>query len=301
MWGIELNINLLIGVIILLCVFLILPYSYFTKSVSNELTHGPLKLEDSPNIGNSSATTDFLVNTNTGTIQAFVYPMPIQRTGVAIQCGDGSTVSSEPDCSTGRYGICKCDGSDCSKCSHSGYVNLLNISNIVKLELLASPDAGRQKSASVQLVVRSLREKETVEETFVLPAIPFQKWTMVTISREGRRFDVYYNNKLILSKRAQHTLDIKSAFGSIIGGDSGLNGKIAVVRLSPEKYSLNDVELAYSTYADTTGAPYLNESSSIFKTFKSTLSEIPCADGSCLKGPTIRPTSPLMDWQTSYA
>ena len=42
-------------------------------------------------------------------------------------------------------------------------------------------------------------------ETFVLPPLPFQKWTMITINREGRRFDIYYNSTLYNTIRTNST------------------------------------------------------------------------------------------------
>ena len=117
---------------------------------------------------------------------------------------------------------------------------------------------------------------------------------MVTIAREGRRFDIYYNNSLVFSKRAQFPLDIRSLASPIQVGDAKLQGKVAQVGAFPEKLTAVEVSRHYATYADTNGEPYLDTS------------DIPirmpfCKGGQCLKGPNVRPASPLLDWDTEYA
>jgi hypothetical protein len=185
----------------------------------------------------------------------------------------------------------------------------MNISNVIRVELLAAPDAGRPNAASAQLVVRtvgmgtpegqqgeSLPKVQTIfEETIPLPEIPFQKWTFITIAREGRRFDVYYNGKIVMSKRTQNVMDTRAAFGPITAGDPNLVGKIAFVQTFPQKLTQTDVMANYKANSDTTGQPTLSAPGSIFDYLPN------CKDGGCISGPKMRPTSPLLDWQTQYA
>lgn len=273
----------------------------FQHKVST-LQEGPFELEKKPLIGSTDLSQMVLSTSNTGTFQAFVYPLALQKTGKLTFCSsDENRKSGEPECNSGRYSICKCDGNDCSSCQHAGYVNVLNISNIVRLEILAAPDASRQNAASVQLVVRTVRMKsdtqvpETLEETMALPNIPLQKWTMITIAREGRRFDIYYNDAIVLSKRAQYMLDTRSAVGPIIAGDPFLNGKIAMVESYPRKLAAPEVSQIYSARSDTNGKPNIDVAPSI-RDF------VPiCDGGQCGQAPKIRPASPLLDWDTDYA
>jgi hypothetical protein len=137
---------------------------------------------------------------------------------------------------------------------------------------------------------------ETVfEETIPLPNIPFQKWTFVTIAREGRRFDVYYNGKLVMSKRTQNIVDTRSAVSPIVAGDPALTGTITRVESFPEKLTQPQIAAKYSEQADTTGKPHMESSMNL-------LDYLPgCKGGGCLTGPSVRPTSPLLDWETPYA
>lgn len=285
--------------IISILVYLFAPKSWFQTTT----TKGPYQLQKQEQIGSVKDTQTVLTAANSGSLQAFVYPLAFQRTGKVSMCSDGTTPQpGEPDCNSGRFGICACEGTDCSKCKHIGYVNILNISNVVRLEMLTSPDASRQNAALIQLVVRTLRKKttsndtQTVEETIVLPMIPIQRWTMITITRDGRRYDVYYNDKLVTSKRTEHILDSNSAVGPIVSGDTNLYGSITNVEVVSTRVTQAEVAAKYARLADTTGKPYSSTPDMKLSDFISF-----CKDGACLKGISVRPASPLLDWDTQYA
>ena len=296
------------GIIAIAIAFIVF-WTFFKKlrDTKPNQSLGPFNLAQKPQVATSEVTKLLLNSTNTGTLQAFVYPLQAQKTGTVTLCNpSGSANPGEPNCSSGQYNMCECVGNDCSKCSHSGYVNVINISNVIRVELLAAPDAGRPNAASAQLVVRTtgmsdpksqgcaikshempvqeadkswigdtrlccnvplangecpgnnrmsnlsvfcrtgelLKDPNAVpgmspiidylnenilvcdkpnipkvqvvfEETIPLPELPFQKWTMITIAREGRRFDIYYNGKIVTSKRTQNVVDTRAAYGPI--------------------------------------------------------------------------------------
>jgi hypothetical protein len=291
-----------IGTLVVIVIFYIV-FFYPWNAQKQTTIKGPFKLQEGKEVADTKSSQIILSNGNTGTFQAFVYPVMFQRTGQLSLCSDGSTPQpGEPDCNSGRFGICACDKTDCSRCKHVGYVNLINISNVVRLEILNAPDASRRNAALVQLVVRTLRnnattnDTEVVEETIALPMIPLQKWTMITISREGRRYDIYYNASLVSSKRTEHVLDVGSAVGPILVGDKNMQGSIAYVDISDARSSASQVAYNYSRLADTTGQPYIMKGDIRLTDY------IPvCDGGACLKGPSVRPSSPLMDWDTQYA
>lgn len=286
----------LIGIAVIIFLLFFLRLSQKKKDQSL----GPFPLESKPRIATVDAAQTLLNKGNTGSFQVFVFPKSIQRTGQISKCTeDGIANPGDPDCATGKYHLCPCVGSDCSRCRHLGYLNILNISNTVRVELLTAPDASRQKAASTQMIVRTVGMKEDkqtyFEETIILPDLPYQRWTMITIAREGRRFDIYYNDKLVTSKRTQYALDSRMAFSSIIAGDPDLYGKVALVETFPQKLSLTEVQYNYSVKATTTGEPILPQELDVE-------SMLPiCKDGSCIKGPAVKPPTPFMDWETKYA
>jgi hypothetical protein len=277
--------------------------------VNNKL----FSLSSASTVGDGDVTKLLLNSTNTGTIQAFVYPLQGQKTGTMVLCNpSGSANPGEPECSSGEYNLCTCIGSDCSRCKHSGYVNVLNVSNVVRLEMLAAPDASRQNAAGAQLVVRTTGMGRPLlqsgqpdqtgnliqvifEETIPLPNLPFQKWTFVTIAREGRRFDVYYDGKIVLSKRTQHVVDSSAAYGPVVAGDPNLSGNITMVESVQKKLTQPEIEAIYKQKSDTTGRPLVAETTNL-------LDYLPnCKGGDCFPVPKMRPTSPLLDWETQYA
>jgi hypothetical protein len=373
------------GIVALLIAFTVFYFMFQRlRAPKTDLFEGPYSLNKLNEVANNTKTQLFLNSTNTGTIQAFIYPLQPQKTGNLVVCNPrGGDRPQDPDCSTGQFDMCKCDGNDCTKCIHTGYVTLLNISNVIRLELLTAPDAGRPQASKVQLIVRTVgmtspqfeqclypdsaldmtrypaqmignvkfccdtpvkngecpettmvnianklcymgdlssmapmytdflrnmkipkcvvpyvpKTQAIFEETIPLPDIPLQKWTYVTIAREGRRFDVYYNGKIVLSKRTQNVIDLRSGFGPITAGHPFLmTGKIALVEVLSEKLNQSDVEASYRAKADTLGQPSIATSSQDLLNFLPT-----CKDGGCITGPKVRPTSPLLDWTSKYA
>lgn len=298
------------GIIAIVIAFIIF-WVYFTKlkKSKSDLGIGPYILQQKPQVASSDTTKQVLSASNTGTIQGFVYPLQAQKSGTMTLCNpSGSANPGEPECSTGQYSLCKCIGNNCSRCKHSGYVNVLNISNVIRLEILAAPDASRQNAAGAQLIVRTTGMGTPVvadastpqtqilfEETIPLPNIPFQKWTFVTIAREGRRFDIYYNGEIVMSKRTQHVVDLRSAFGPVIAGDENLIGKMALIESFPQKLTQQEVMAKYRQQSDTTGQPRINNPLNIYDYLPN------CEGGGCITGPKMRPASPLLDWETQYA
>jgi hypothetical protein len=168
------------------------------------------------------------------------------------------------------------------------------------MEVLSSPDASRPGQASAQLAIRTFglpagaTTEQTSIETFSLPPIPFQKWTAVTISREGRRFDVFYNMDLVFSKRTQYSVDHSSVASSPVLGDTKLNGQFALFHAFNERLSLQRVGVEYKKVTDTNGVPQFSMNMDILTKLN------PCPNGACMKSITVRPASPLYSWDTQY-
>ena len=208
---------------------------------------------------------------------------------------------------------------------------VFSISGIVSLEVLNAPDASRQGKAMAQLIIKT--EGQPVQqgssssqkyiETITLPPIPLQKWIMVGVAREGRRFDVYYNDTMVLSQKAMYmpiSNISNSSFSGITSGSAGLVGQLALVNVYNYRLSSSDISAKYSEFADTRGRPYINTTATtasgpditgLNPEYKSALtlsSFLPpmasfnlCPSGGCLTPPAIKPASPLYDWTSSYA
>jgi len=292
--------------------------TFAKKKVGAQMT-GPIYLNESTNLI-PPAQSKFYVKAQTSTAQFFIYLSPMQRTSVSHVCGDNPGQAS---CTNGRFPICQCDGTDCSFCVHEGYYQLLNISGIVQMELSSVPDASRQGQAAVQLLVRteSALSKEgtptvqSIIETLVLPPIPYQKWTMITISREGRRFDIYYDNNLMVSHtmlNAVTTTEFDTR--GPMAGDTNLLGQIGLFNITPTASNSASVSAAYAAQSDTRGRPFLaalDDTSTLFPKLSieglgwPSLPDLTnfslCPSGSCTRAPTVRPAQPSQDWDSDYS
>lgn len=297
---------------------------------------GPFELSSQTTIVQESDAGAFYSDSN-ATFSAFVYLNPISRTGTHAPCG---TNPNQPSCDDGTFAPCACTPStgDCSICDHPGYKSVFNISGIVGLEVLIAPDASRQGQAMAQLIVKTegpplnsgsssgstrivTSTSQKYIETLSLPPVPIQKWTFVTVSREGRRFDVYFNDRLVLSQKTM-SMPISnvsnSALSGITSGSTGLAGQLAVANLYNYRMSGKDVSAKYREYADTRGSPYLNtvanpltlsDATGLLPSYSAAISSslssyIPnislCPSGGCFSPPVIQAASPLYDWSTPY-
>jgi hypothetical protein len=318
---------LVFGILILMIItFLVLtfiPIPFTSLSVQAE---GPFNLNKSNNIFNSE---DFL-NSSSSTIQGLFYISDFQKTGITTPCS--STDPSLPNCDSGRYALCACDNTDCSRCAHTGYVSLVNINNIINLEVLGSPDSSRQNKAAIQLTIKTQTSgliedasQNTVNpsthavgdgtssvsqiyiETFILPPIPYQKWIMISISREGRRFDIYYNNTLVLSKYASTNLYSEIPESFIRVGNETINGKSGFFNLYKSIQSAANISTQYNSFVNTRGSPLFSSAPPTVSFDVSVPSlgvpNLPsiCSSGDCIKSPTNPPAKPYYTWTSSYA
>jgi len=326
---------------------------YFSPSYGPKIlasASGPYSLDKKTTIIQEQDARSFYSDSN-GSFSAFVYLNPMNRTGANVPCG---TANNQASCTDGTFPACVCDTDtgNCAKCDHVGYNSVFNISGIAGLEVMIAPDASRQGKAMAQFIVKTeglaLTEGASASgspasgspasgspasgspkpviprpkaqiyiETLSLPTIPLQKWTYITIARDGRRFDIYYNDRLVLSKKTDYmpiSNGSKSSVSGITSGSPGLMGQLALANLYNYRLSTKDIASFYSQYADTRGTPYLNNPSNplslsdlggLLPSYSSVFSiNLPsinlCPSGGCLSPPTIKPANPLYKWTPTY-
>jgi hypothetical protein len=125
--------------------------------------------------------------------------------------------------------------------------------------------------------------------------LPLQKWTHITIVREGRRFTVFYNGKVAADERS--TRNIQSVLSQISIGSIGLPGEWALLNLTPYAFRLDDIQEEISKNSDTRGVPSITPTGGGFNLF-SCPSGIFCFSANTSQQSTL---SPLRRWTTSYA
>ena len=299
---------------------------YFTPKMVPKLNAnavGPFELNQSPLQIIGQTETSTFASGDAGTFSAFVYLSQANRTASYSSCGAASGSS----CENGEYSICTCGtavgastaSSDCTNCTHKGYKQVFNVGGILFLEVLVAPDASRQQKAAAQLVVKTQNAVNTFVESIVLPPLDVQKWVYVTVSRQGRRLDIFYNNTLILSKSTQYPFFPMGPLGVTTSGSSGLDGQLIIANIYNYRLSSMDVANKYVEYADTRGKPYYNDPANALMimdpagilpsytstSFSNLTSYIPyinvCPPEGCIAGPIIRPANPSYTWSTPYA
>jgi len=273
--------------------------------------------------------------------QGFFYLESLQKTGIATPCTTSASDSTRPNCNTGRYSVCECTGANCSECVHLGFIPMININDAIVLEALGAPDASRQGKASVQLKIKTQSSGDIIDnsgsplnpvkyakdsdgnkttdsysyiyiETFVLPPLPFQKWTMITINREGRRFDIYYNSSLVLSKYATANVYPVTANKDISVGNSLLNGVSGFFTIYDTIQNPKQIEGQYNSLTTTKGSPLFDKNPPDIAFTKLSLDRLStgagvpnmpslCSSGDCINSPKLAPAKPYYKWDTNYA
>jgi hypothetical protein len=145
----------------------------------------------------------------------------------------------------------------------------MDLLGVATLEVMPVPDAGRQGAMATHLYVKTeMMESSGVAprhnyyiETIQLPPTPIQKWVMITIARDGRQFDIYYNDALVKSQKTMFmpiSNSTQTNLSGILSGSKGLVGQMANITVHPKRLTVLDVEKDYISLADTRGSPYLD-------------------------------------------
>lgn len=293
---------IVLGIIVIIIIYFLLMQK--GTPISSTSVDGPFSLSKSSSVLTSSSfpspagSLSFLKD-GTGTFQAYIYLDSLSQTSSVSACGTGM---NQPSCSSGLYDPCKCTTKvDCINCTHDGYKNLISLYGVYNLEVLPFPDASRQNTVSTQLAIRTMTADESFVETIPLPPLPIQKWTMFTLSKSGRRIDVYYNDSLVSSSTLLNMISNMNPSGSIVqAGDASLSGSIGVISMNGVTATIGSVASQYSQTSDTRGAPtkfaisltsYTNKASS--NPAPGILSSL-CLDGSCLHLPRVGNASPSL-------
>jgi len=134
-------------------------------------------------------------------------------------------------------------------------------------------------------------------ETVALPAIPLQGWTVITIVKEGRRFDVYYGDVLV-SSTLLHRLPIPPTYGANwYAGSRNWNGKIGLFVGTNKAQSYQDISKDVETIVNTRGVPYSLDKLD----FSLTTSMPSCPFGNCNPLPAVKPQNPFVVYSSSVS
>jgi hypothetical protein len=176
------------------------------------------------------------------------------------------------------------------------FIPLIQVANNWYVEILHAPRG--HKNISARLRVQTKDSSGILkDEIMELPPLPNQKWVCIAVLRDGRRFDVIYDDKIVASQRLQNYPVVISSPLSI--GNKGLEGSVIHVIVCGRRYSPHEVERERLKYIDTNNMVL---ESNLFDVSFPNLSLF----GQCPSGlpcdPVMKPPRDnLFQWSTPYA
>ncbi len=176
-----------------------------------------------------------------------------------------------------------------------GYLPIMKIDGAWYLEMVPAPANDNKATTRLRIIVQNGNSRN--EEIVNLPHIPVQKWTFIAILKDGRRYDVIYNNKIVASHRLEYYPTILSSPLSI--GNQGLAGSIIHVLINSNRMDPYDIERIRNSYVDTNGNIIENQTIELIKPIGSLLTK--CPPGLPCDPITRPPSNKLLQWSTPYA
>ncbi len=183
-------------------------------------------------------------------------------------------------------------------------IPLFRIANNLQLNIVPS---GASHEESCEFVITTQRPPSSptdtvvtaTPETFKFPRIPTQKWVLITITKEGRRFTIYYNDAIIASFRTLY-YPVIPRDGMVIGSNN-LSGTFAYPTFHGEGYAfkLDDVKDYLANTSNTRHEPELPNTQSVFDVFTNALV---CPNGVfCFESTQTPQKNYLKQWTSPYS
>lgn len=250
-----------------------------------------------------SAPTEVLDNTNMPwgigpcALRFGIYVESSPRTVSKVDCIT-STASLGPSCKDYSFDACQCRDPGCGNCTltDGNYLSkLVWMGN--SLELWASGYTSQNDKPYIPTLLKIKTAKDSGSgdyymETVSLPAIPLQKWTIVTIVKEGRRIDVYYGATAVATSYTSYLPVPADSSQRIYAGNTAWKGTIGFFNGYTGHYSSDDVLNDVSTLVDTKGVPYYFQQIN----FDFNVSIPLCPSGNCNNFntlPVVKPKNPF--------
>ena len=199
--------------------------------------------------------------------------------------GSGSTV----------MGFFKLESGDRTVKYVDSFIPIMQVDNNWYIEISPAP-VGKDK-VSARLRVQTNDGTCLKQEIVELPDIPKQKWVFIAILREGRRFDVIYDNQMVASQRLESYPVVISSPLSV--GNKGLSGSVIHIVVNGRRLSPSEVEKERSTKISTDNT--VLEFNSLDVSFPSLNLFAKCPPGLPCDPITKPPKNNLMEWNSPYA
>ena len=299
---------MLIEIILFLAVSLAIAYLVLMLNGKSPSFEGPQALYDMPVTSDTEvlppASIPWRTETAEGqpyTLRFAMYIESAPKTVAKVDCITSATPLTQfgPSCTDYTYKRCTCSGTDCSTCNISDntyLTKILALGGVFELWISGYTSTNDKPYVPAILKIQTAKDKnQYFMESVSLPAIPLQRWNVISIVKEGRRYDVYYGEKLVVSKLLDYTRFASTADTWKIYKTPGWKGKIGLFRWIFHAETKENVHADVSRLINTRGIPfYLDQIN-----FSFDLKMPECMFGNFNKLPTIKPLNPFAVYQTN--
>ena len=252
---------IIFGIILILVTIYIIVYVIYPGSGSNDVLPKLTPLNAKQDIVTSDITQKTLLGAAGSTVMGYFY----------LKNGDRTTKFSD------------------------SFTPIIQVENNWFLEISPSP-VGTDGTAA-RLRVQTSDVGTFKEEIIELPQIPKQKWVFIAILRDGRRFDVIYNNQIVASQRLEYYPVVISSPLSI--GNNGLDGSVIHVMINGTRLTPIQVERERVSHVNTNNT--VLEADTIDISFPGLKLFAQCPPGLPCEPVTQPPGNNLVQWKTPYA
>jgi len=227
-------------------------------------------------------------------------PRTLQRVECVPLPATGAT-TFDPACPGYDFATCMCEGTSCAKClapteNNSYLTKLLSVGSVLELWSAGYTSSNDKPFVPTILKVKTAKDgTQSYIESISLPALPLQRWTVVTLVKEGRRFDIYYGAKLVTTKVLDYYPVPPGSTDAWIGGAKGWKGQLGFFSVKPKSLTSEEVAADVASVVDTQGVPFQQ------MTFFTDLPTFSCPGGNCLKMPAVVPPNPFVTYQTTVS
>jgi hypothetical protein len=176
------------------------------------------------------------------------------------------------------------------------YTPIMQVAGNWSFEISQGPGGTLDTNARLRVTTKDSSGVAT-DQIMDLPSLPKQKWICIAILRDGRRFDVMYNTKIVASQRLQNYPVVIS--NPLLVGNDNLGGSVIHVIISDRRLTPTEVDRERLKYVDTNNM--VIESNAIDMSFPNIRLFSQCPPGLPCDPVTTPPRNNLLQWKTPYA
>jgi hypothetical protein len=224
------------------------------------------------------------------------------RTVSKVDCISSTPVTTlAPSCKDYSFQACKCTDAGCGNCTltDGNYLSkLVWMGDFI--ELWGSGYTSQNDKPYIPTILKIKTAKDSNNyfiETISLPAIPLQKWTVITIVKEGRRIDVYYGANPVASSYTNYVPVPANSSVNTYAGNTAWKGSVGFFHGTLGTRNGDDVAADVSAIVDTRGVPYYLEQMN----FDFSLNIPFCPLGNCNTLPTVKPRNPFAVYDSTVS